>query len=159
MLTCNLHVNNSRLFSKTKNVLKMRLKMHLTNKRKILTVSSSQQIRKSQKLRQVAKKCSAAILMKVFNVLATLGALAAMSEGIAIKERAEFDFSDLHSKIESLKTMNSHLMHRVSSDRQHEIGTRLEASAMMAMHSQEVGVQNWWGWWVSAVIDVVSDLV
>ena len=97
--------------------------------------------------------------MKVFNVLATLGALAAMSEGIALKERAEFDFNDLHAKIESLKTMNSHLMHRVSSDRQHEIGTRLEASAMMAMHSQEVGVQNWWGWWVTAVIDVVSDLV
>merc|ERR1711874_202004 len=99
------------------------------------------------------------LLMKIFNVLATLGALAAMSEGIALKERVDLDFSDLHSKVESLKTMNSHLMHRVSIERQHEIGTRLEASAMMAMLSQYVFVQNFWGWWVTAVIDVVSDLV
>jgi len=94
--------------------------------------------------------------MKFFNSAITLGALAYVSEGLALQSLIS---NSVDQNTENLTSLDSNLVNRASSDTQIQVEDVMNAAVGMAKAAQEVGLTNWWGWYVVAIVDATADLV
>jgi len=94
--------------------------------------------------------------MKTFNSAITLGALAYVSEGLALQSLIS---NSVDQNTENLTSLDSNLVNRASSDTQIQVEDVMNAAVGMAKAAQEVGLTNWWGWYVVAIVDATADLV
>jgi len=94
--------------------------------------------------------------MKLFNSAITLGALAYVSEGLALQSLIS---NSVDQNTENFSSLDSNLVNRASSDTQIQVEDVMNAAVGMAKAAQEVGLTNWWGWYVVAIVDATADLV
>ena len=94
--------------------------------------------------------------MKTFNSAITLGALAYVSEGLALQSLIS---NSVDQNTENLTSLDSNLVNRATPDTQIQVEDVMNAAVGMAKAAQEVGLTNWWGWYVVAIVDATADLV
>ena len=94
--------------------------------------------------------------MKLFNSAITLGALAYVSEGIALQSLLS---ASAEENTENLVSLDSNLVNRASAETQIQVGDVMNGAVALAKAAQEVGLTNWWGWYVVAIVDATADLV
>lgn len=51
------------------------------------------------------------------------------------------------------------MVNRASTETQIHVGDVLDGAVVLAKAAQEVGLTNWWGWYVVAIVDATADLV
>ena len=94
--------------------------------------------------------------MKTFNSAITLGALAYVSEGLALQSLIS---NSVDQNTENLTSLDSNLVNRATPDTQIQVEDVMNAAVGMAKAAQEVGLTNWWGWYVVAIVDASADLI
>ena len=94
--------------------------------------------------------------MKFFNSTISLGTLAYVSEGLALQSLMT---NSVDQNTGSLISLDSNLVHRASNEKQLQVNDMLNAATGMAQAAYEVGLNSWFGWYVTAIVDASADLV
>ena len=88
--------------------------------------------------------------MKLLNATIALGTLAHVSQGIAIQT---------FISNEELSSLDSNLVNRASDGTTSRVENVMNGAVELAKRAQDVGLTNWWGWYLVGIVDATADLV
>ena len=91
--------------------------------------------------------------MKLLNATIALGTLAHVSQGIAMQSL----ISD--EQPEQLSSLDSNLVSRASDGTTSRVENVMNGAVELAKRAQDVGLTNWWGWYIVGIVDATADLV